>query len=920
MSIATVLYLLIIRPLELMFEVIFYLANSVIGNPGLAIIVLSLVVNLLVLPLYIRADRLQKEERDTEKKLDPWVRHIKKSFKGDERFMMLQAYYRENNYKPAYVLKGVLPLMLQVPFFIAAYRFLSGLKILQGFSFGPINDLGLPDGMFNMLGIGINILPILMTIINIASSAVYTKGAPIRTKLQVYGTALIFLFFLYNAPAGLAFYWTLNNMFSLIKNLFYKLQNPVKVIGRISSAIGFVVIGYVLGQDLYSNRQRLFIILMGLLLQLPELIRLIRYRHPISSCKSLTIKNNTGIYFLATLYITFFVGALIPSAVTSSSTTEFIDSVYMNNPIIYVLYSLCISIGFFVVWLGVFYCLSKESHKQIFTYVMWMFSIVSTIDYLFFGTQFGNMSSNLQYDVKPVYGLKGIISNLIIIAVSIAVTYFLYKKYSKFVITLLASLLFVCLGLTLNNAVEMMKDYNHMKSVTQHYNEAASIHLSKNKENVVIIMMDRMIGYFIPYIMEEDKSLYATFDGFKYYPNTVSFGTSTNAGLPPVMGGYEYTPEEMNKRDKEQLMYKHNEALKVMPVLYNNCGFDVAVIDPTYVNYDSFTNLSIFDEYPEIHGYSLADLIRANKKMEGNNLYRNFFCYGFFRVSPLFLQSTIYDNGNYNAMERIGDVSIGAIPIYDENMKKADGLNSDYTIHYGALERLETITQIDESDKGSLVIMNNNTTHSATLLQLPDYTQQEHVDNELFGDSQFVKHDINGRELELTNLDALAHYHVNMSSMKRLGEWMNYLRQQGVYDNTRIIIVSDHAFGLNLDSDLQIEGVDVNGNNGPMDCLWFNCALLVKDFNAKGFSIDETFMTNADVPTLAVKDLIKDPINPFTGKRIDNSYKNEKELKLMVTVVWRVKNNNGNTFVAAPYFTVKENIFNRDNWKYLGYY
>ena len=87
----------------------------------------------------------------------------------------------------------------------------------------------------------------------------------------------------------------------------------------------------------------------------------------------------------------------------------------------------------------------------------------------------------------------------------------------------------------------------------------------------------------------------------------------------------------------------------------------------------------------------MAGLIRANKKIEGNNLYRNFFCYGFFRVSPLFLQSTIYDNGNYNAMERIEDVSIGAIPIYDENMKKADGLNSDYSIHYGALERLETM-------------------------------------------------------------------------------------------------------------------------------------------------------------------------------------------------------------------------------------
>ena len=52
-----------------------------------------------------------------------------------------------------------------------------------------------------------------------------------------------------------------------------------------------------------------------------------------------------------------------------------------------------------------------------------------------------------------------------------------------------------------------------------------------------------------------------------------------------LFGGYEYTPMEMNKRSDETLMSKQNEALKVMPVLFDENDFEVTVCDPTYANY-----------------------------------------------------------------------------------------------------------------------------------------------------------------------------------------------------------------------------------------------------------------------------------------------------------------------------------------------
>ena len=101
---------LLFQPLQLLFEVIYVNANRVIGNPGLSIIVLSLVMNVLVLPLYMRADALQEEERDMEARLHRGVTHIKKTFRGDEKMMILQTYYRQNHYKPTYVLRSAVSL------------------------------------------------------------------------------------------------------------------------------------------------------------------------------------------------------------------------------------------------------------------------------------------------------------------------------------------------------------------------------------------------------------------------------------------------------------------------------------------------------------------------------------------------------------------------------------------------------------------------------------------------------------------------------------------------------------------------------------------------------------------------------------------------------------------------------------------
>ena len=228
MSLGAILETIFIGPLKLVFEVIFQLAYMLVGIPGVSIIFLSLAMNFLVLPLYRRADAMQMQARDTEARLKKGMDHIKKTFSGSERMMILQTYYRQNDYSPLNALHGSISLLLEIPFFMAAYQFLSHLELLRGASFGPIADLGVPDGMISIGGTAVNVLPILMTLINFASAALYLKGFPLKTKIQTYGIALVFLVFLYDSPAGLVFYWTLNNVFSLCKNIAYKIAGRAK--------------------------------------------------------------------------------------------------------------------------------------------------------------------------------------------------------------------------------------------------------------------------------------------------------------------------------------------------------------------------------------------------------------------------------------------------------------------------------------------------------------------------------------------------------------------------------------------------------------------------------------------------------------------------------------------------------------------
>ena len=109
----------------------------------------------------------------------------------------------------------------------------------------------------------------------------------------------------------------------------------------------------------------------------------------------------------------------------------------------------------------------------------------------------------------------------------------------------------------------------------------------------------------------EKPELKKLFDGFTFYPNTLSYGSKTNEGLPAIYGGYEYTPSKINQRPELSLVEKHNEALRMMPTIFGEEGYEVTICDPSYADYGWVPNLDIYDGMKNVNAYYLKGLFSA---------------------------------------------------------------------------------------------------------------------------------------------------------------------------------------------------------------------------------------------------------------------------------------------------------------------
>ncbi len=178
--------------------------HSIIPNWGLAIILLTLLVRILVLPLNITTFRSTKKMQ----KMQPMITALRERYKDDPQAMNreMMSLWKEHKVNP---LGGCLPMLLQLPIFFALYRVLGqSIELYQAPFFGWIHDLSIKDPFY--------VLPILMAAcMYVQQKITPTTMDPTQAKVMQF-LPLIFAVMMINLPAGLTLYIFINTLSGII--------------------------------------------------------------------------------------------------------------------------------------------------------------------------------------------------------------------------------------------------------------------------------------------------------------------------------------------------------------------------------------------------------------------------------------------------------------------------------------------------------------------------------------------------------------------------------------------------------------------------------------------------------------------------------------------------------------------------------
>ena len=431
-------------------------------------------------------------------------------------------------------------------------------------------------------------------------------------------------------------------------------------------------------------------------------------------------------------------------------------------------------------------------------------------------------------------------------------------------------------------------------------------------------MMDAFFSPFVPYILHDKAELKDKLDGFIFFPNTVSLGQRTMLGTPGLFGGYDYTPFEINKRSDKTLKQKHNEALLSLPALFLQNGWQATVSDLPYENYLEQPITDMYKGYDKIRRiatrgvYSDLWYKRNNIKKSpfmSESIKRNFIWFGFFKMMPPALRQLVYHNEYWLSYNRFEDLAT-------------------FVDNYSAVDFLPELFDTSGTTN-SIFLLDNETTHEAVLLKSPDYLPVKQNKTTIQTDAADTGK--TGEEIRHVLYQGGYEYEAQYSTMAgvlfKLAQFIDYLKNEGVYDNTRIIMVSDHGLNLKIEAPpalAEMQGFSWQTFSDSRDGQIFpfmkervTASLFFKDFNERGeIKYDFSLMTNADTPSLAVKDMIDEAENPFTGNKLAILDAADKAdlIKIAVAPPESTRNRNNFKFIVDEWYTVKENIFENSNW------
>lgn len=404
---------------------------------------------------------------------------------------------------------------------------------------------------------------------------------------------------------------------------------------------------------------------------------------------------------------------------------------------------------------------------------------------------------------------------------------------------------------------------------------AQPLRYSKTEPNVLIVFLDRFMGGFVESILVDEPQLADELSGFTWYPRTIAAGQNSIAGIHPLLGGYDYLPVEMNARG-QKLRDVSVEAFSILPYNFSRHGYQVNLVSPRGLGFTMMGDCSYLQmpgvacthipqtvarRKAEAMGFPMGDLAKSN--------YADLLVLlGGMRSAPYAVKDVLQRRGPWQA-----------------TMDHSAGTTFREWAELGAWKELSFV----DAEEPSFNFVSNILPHEPYYLNddCRPARQQVHV---------------GGKRLRLRghpNAFSYQHEVAARCSLLLVGDYLRFLKEAGVYDNTTIVIVSDHGIvGPVPDRSTR---ATAGGTAGLANT---RSVLLVKKRGAQGrLQVSETFLPNAEVPRIVCED-IGGCVNPYLENRPIATDGRDDPFYISI-VPWQFSQQDDEAFVIEEQFELR---------------
>ncbi|MCL2793160.1 MAG: sulfatase-like hydrolase/transferase [Spirochaetaceae bacterium] len=354
------------------------------------------------------------------------------------------------------------------------------------------------------------------------------------------------------------------------------------------------------------------------------------------------------------------------------------------------------------------------------------------------------------------------------------------------------------------------------KSVSAELPDSAfsSHEFSLDGKNIIFMIADMFNGNYFGRILNENEKYSEIFSGFTYYPDCLAISYITASSFPGIFRGHDYIPVRLNNNGKTGIEEIREAASAFFSNIYN-AGYQMTVTDPLYFSAAETWGASIEYSRRYINYWKMK---RGYDDERESNRAAILFMLSIFNSAPSHWKYIIYDNSAWIILRR------SALLRHLRN-------NAISQLAY--IDLLPVISSTNGS-RNRFFYIHNELPHSPFGIDSSgNPVRYEFPDNN-----------------NISNLNSpRAAYYSARKFINVMANWLNWMKENNVYDNTMIMIFSDHGNSSN-DNDI-ILPEELNNSRVINDISRAQALMLVKGFGATGaLRVSPARLSSADIPAI----------------------------------------------------------------------